>query len=195
MVAQVEYSVVGRSRGRVAPCAVCTVHVKTRSADFFVEPQNQGRRFMSGLASKILGQFLIGLDLKTDGDGLSVIWSQNHYDGFFGLTLKPVATVFFDLSSKSMATVSSGLTSKPDVTVSNGLPSKPTATVSTGLASKPVTTVSSGLALKPATTVSWLSLKTRWWRVFQFGPQNWQLRFSDLGLKITVTVSWFVPQN
>jgi hypothetical protein len=49
MVAQVEYSVAGRSRGRVAPCAVCTVHVETRSADFLVEPQNQGRRFVSGL--------------------------------------------------------------------------------------------------------------------------------------------------
>jgi hypothetical protein len=34
-----------------------------------------------------------------------------------------------------------------------------------------------------------------WWRVFQFRPQNWQLRFGDLGIKITVTVSWFVPQN
>jgi hypothetical protein len=28
-----------------------------------------------------------------------------------------------------------------------------------------------------------------------FGPQNRQLRFGDLGLKITATVSWFVPQN
>jgi hypothetical protein len=26
-------------------------------------------------------------------------------------------------------------------------------------------------------------------------PQNWQLRFGDLGLKITMAVSWFVPQN
>jgi hypothetical protein len=70
MVAQVRYSVDGRSRGRVAPCAVCTWHVETRSAGFLVEPQNQGRRFVSGLASKPLGHFLIGLDLKTDGDGL-----------------------------------------------------------------------------------------------------------------------------
>jgi hypothetical protein len=38
MVALVGYSVVGRSRGRVAPCAVCTVHVETRSAGFLVEP-------------------------------------------------------------------------------------------------------------------------------------------------------------
>jgi hypothetical protein len=70
MVAQVGYSVVGRSRGRVAPCVVYTVHVETTSAGFLVEPQNQGRRFVSGLASKPLGWFLIGLGLKTNGDGL-----------------------------------------------------------------------------------------------------------------------------
>jgi hypothetical protein len=70
MVAQVGYSMAGQSRGRVASCAVCTVHVETRSADFLVEPQNQGRRFVSDLASKPLGQFLIGLGLKTNGDGL-----------------------------------------------------------------------------------------------------------------------------
>jgi hypothetical protein len=50
MVAQVGYSVAGRSRGRVAPCAVCTPHVETRSASFLFEPQNQGRQFVSGLA-------------------------------------------------------------------------------------------------------------------------------------------------
>jgi hypothetical protein len=55
--AQVGYSVVGRSRGRVAPCAVCTWHVETRSASFLVEPQNQGRQFVSSLASKPLGRF------------------------------------------------------------------------------------------------------------------------------------------
>jgi hypothetical protein len=70
MVAQVGYSVAGRSRGRVALCAVCTVHVEARSVGFLVEPQNQGRRFVSGLASKQLEWFLINLGLKTDGDGL-----------------------------------------------------------------------------------------------------------------------------
>jgi hypothetical protein len=45
MVAQVRYSVAGRSTGRVTPCAVCTVHMEMRSAGFMVEPQNQGRRF------------------------------------------------------------------------------------------------------------------------------------------------------
>jgi hypothetical protein len=44
--------------------------VETRSVSFLVEPQNQVRWFVSGLTSKSLGQFLIGLGLKTDGDGL-----------------------------------------------------------------------------------------------------------------------------
>jgi hypothetical protein len=57
MVAQVRYSVVGRSRGQVAPCAVCIMHVETRSMGFLVETQNQGRRFVIGLASKPLGRF------------------------------------------------------------------------------------------------------------------------------------------
>jgi hypothetical protein len=43
MVAQVGYSVVGRSGGRVMPCAVCTMHMETRSSDFLVEPKNQYR--------------------------------------------------------------------------------------------------------------------------------------------------------
>jgi hypothetical protein len=40
MVAQVGYSVAERSGGRVTPCAVCTVHVETRSVSFLVKPQN-----------------------------------------------------------------------------------------------------------------------------------------------------------
>jgi hypothetical protein len=67
--------------------AVFTVHVETMSTGFLVEPQNQGRRFVSGLVSKLLG------------------------------------------------------------------------------------------------------------RVSQFGPQNWQPRFDDLGLKLTVMVSLFGSQN
>jgi hypothetical protein len=52
--------------------AVCglPVHMEMRSTGFLVEPQNQGRRFVSGLASKPLGWFLIDLGLKTDGNGL-----------------------------------------------------------------------------------------------------------------------------
>jgi hypothetical protein len=81
MVAQVRYSVAGQSRGRVTLCTVCTVHVETRSAGFLVEPQNQGRRFISGLASKPLGRF-------------------------FGLASKPVVTVSLNLASKPVAQVS-----------------------------------------------------------------------------------------
>jgi hypothetical protein len=60
MVAQVGYSIAGRSRGRVAPCAVCTWHVKTRSAGFLVEPQNQG------------GGGFPGLGLQTSSSGLVI---------------------------------------------------------------------------------------------------------------------------
>jgi hypothetical protein len=37
---------------------------------FLVEPQNQGRQFISGLITKPLGRFFINLCLKTDGEGL-----------------------------------------------------------------------------------------------------------------------------
>jgi hypothetical protein len=64
MVAQVGYSVVGRSGGPVMPCAVCTVHNEMMSASFLVVTQNQGRWFVSGLTSKPLGQFVSGLASK-----------------------------------------------------------------------------------------------------------------------------------
>jgi hypothetical protein len=38
-------------------CAVGTMHLEMRNACFLVEPQNQGRQFVSGLASKLLGRF------------------------------------------------------------------------------------------------------------------------------------------
>jgi hypothetical protein len=75
MVAQVGYSVAGRSRGRVAPCAVCTWHVETRSACFLVEPQNQG------------GGGFPGLGLKTDSSGL-MIWALKSPRRFLGLGIK-----------------------------------------------------------------------------------------------------------
>jgi uncharacterized membrane protein (GlpM family) len=53
-----------------ASYAVCIVHVEMRSVGFLVEPQNHGRRVVSGLASKPPGRILIGLGLKTNGDGL-----------------------------------------------------------------------------------------------------------------------------
>jgi hypothetical protein len=68
-------------------------------------------------------------------------------------------------------------------TVFSDLASKLVATVFSGLTSKPVAMVSSGLASKPVA------------RVFRFGPQNRQLRFGDLSIKITATVFWSGPQN
>jgi hypothetical protein len=64
-----------------------------------------------------------------------------------------------------------------------------------GLASKPVLTVSRDLASKPV--VGFLvEPQNQGGAGFPgLGPQNRLLRFGDLGLKITTTVSWFEPQN
>jgi hypothetical protein len=112
MVAQVGYSVAGRSRGRVAPCAVCTWHVETRSASFLVEPQNQGRRFVSGLASKPVATVSSGLALKpaatvSPGSALKSVVSflvepQNQGGGgFFSLCLKTGCSDLMIWDSKS----------------------------------------------------------------------------------------------
>jgi hypothetical protein len=77
---------------------------------------------------------------------------------------------------KTTRTVFASLASKPVATVSSGLASKPAATVLSSLASKLVVMISPGLASKPA--VGFLVE-----RVSQFGPQNQQLWFGDLGLK------------
>jgi hypothetical protein len=101
MVAQVGYSVAGGSRGLVAPCAVCTVHVETSSAGFLVEPQNQGRRFVSGLASKPLGWFL-RFGLKTGGDGFLVEAQNQGGGGFPGSGLKTGSYGLVICASKSL---------------------------------------------------------------------------------------------
>jgi hypothetical protein len=82
---------------------------------------------------------------------------------------------WFDLITTR--TVSPGLALKLVVTVSPGLASKPEATVFSGLASKSAAMFSPGLASKLVARVS------------QFGPQNLQLWFGDLDLKITAIVS------
>jgi hypothetical protein len=82
MVAQVGYSVAGRSRGRVEPCAVCTWRVETRSTNFLVEPQNQGRQFVIGLASNPLGRFLEVWPQNLLRWFL-LVWPQNQWRRFF----------------------------------------------------------------------------------------------------------------
>jgi hypothetical protein len=60
---QIRYSIVGRSRGRVTLCAICTVHKEMRSVSFLVESQNQGRRF-PGLSLKTASSTLVICALK-----------------------------------------------------------------------------------------------------------------------------------
>jgi hypothetical protein len=62
-------------------CAVCTVHEEMRSVGFLVEHQNQGRQFVSGLASKPLGRFVSGLASKPLGRFL-LVWPQNRWRRF-----------------------------------------------------------------------------------------------------------------
>jgi hypothetical protein len=75
------------SRGQVVPCAVCTVHVETRSVGFLVEPQNQGQWFVSGFPFKPLDGFL-RFGLKTSGDDFLVELENQGAGGFPGLGLK-----------------------------------------------------------------------------------------------------------
>jgi hypothetical protein len=103
MVAQVRYSMVRQLRGRVTLCAVCTVPKKARSVGFLVEPQNQGRWFVSALTSKPLRWFVSGFTSKPLRRFVS------------DLASKPMAMVFSNLASKSVATVSPNLASKPVV--------------------------------------------------------------------------------
>jgi hypothetical protein len=90
--------------------------------------------------------------------------------GFLGLASKPMATVYQWFSLKTTMTVCQWFDLKITRTVFFDLALKLMATVFLGLASKLVAQVS------------------------RFGPSNRQLRFGDLDLKITMTVSWFAPQ-
>jgi hypothetical protein len=136
------------------------------------------------------------LGFKIGGDGLSVVWPQNHWDcllrfgfkiggdGFSSIWVsKLMATVFEWFGLKTTQSVFTGLASKPVVTVFGGWAPKPAATVSDSLASKPAMTVSDGLASKPAATVS-PGLASKPVVVFLVEPQNQGGGgFPGLGLK------------
>jgi hypothetical protein len=47
--------------------------------------------------------------------------------------------------------------------------------------------------MRNASFLVWPQNQSR--RVSQFGPQNRQIWFGDLDIKITMTVSWFESQN
>jgi hypothetical protein len=89
MVTHVRYSVAGRSRGWVLLCAVYTVHVDKKRGFL---GQNQGRQFVSGLASKPLRRF-------------SPIWLKTGGDGFLRFDLKIDVSSFPVWSSKPTVTV------------------------------------------------------------------------------------------
>jgi hypothetical protein len=81
---------VRRSKGWVTLYAVCTMHKEKRSTIFLVEPQNKGRRFVSGFASKPLGRFVSGLVSKPLGRFVSGLSSKPLGLFVSGLTSKPV---------------------------------------------------------------------------------------------------------
>jgi hypothetical protein len=57
------------------------------------------------------------LSLKTNNDGLSVVWPQNYWDGFSGLASKPVATVSWLNLEIKVVEGFPGWASKPAATV------------------------------------------------------------------------------
>jgi hypothetical protein len=79
------------------------------------------------------------LSLKTNVNGLSVVWPQNHWDGFSS-----------DWASKPIETVCEWFGLKTTWMFFTGSASKPVAMVFSSLASKLVVTVSPDLASKPA---------------------------------------------
>jgi hypothetical protein len=71
----------------VTPCAVCIMHMETRSVDFLVEPQNQCRRvFQFGPQIRQL-QF-VDLGLKITATVLGLV-SKPSEPRFVGFVTKP----------------------------------------------------------------------------------------------------------
>jgi hypothetical protein len=75
------------------------------------------------------------------------------------------------------------------------LTSKSVATIFAGLASKSVATVSSGLALKPVVGFLLEPQNQGGGGFFGLDLKTGSYGFGDLGLKITVTISWFGPKK
>jgi hypothetical protein len=74
-------------------CAVCTVQMKMRSPGFLVEPQNQGRRFISDLTSKSLGRILSGWQKSTPTISPDLA-SKSVASGFLIWVLKSAASIW-----------------------------------------------------------------------------------------------------
>jgi hypothetical protein len=193
MVAQVGYSVVGRSRGRVAPCAVCTWHVETRSVGFLVEPQNQGR--------------VAAPDLPRAGQRElepQVTWRHRSCSGLgSGSWRRRTRGGTGALLGWAAVAGAAGHVAAPELTRDGQRELEPQDRWWPWSCSGGYRQVFANwwrwfLPVCPQNR--WLDFlvepqKPRWWRVSRFGPQNQQLWFGDLGLKIIATVSWFGPQN
>jgi hypothetical protein len=101
----------------------------------------------------------------------SPVWPQNHSDGFCRFGIKTGGDSFYRFGIKTCC----------DSFLQFGLK-----TGGDGF---------SWFGLKTGGGFLGWASKPRWWRVSQFGSQNRQLWFGDLGLKITTTVLCFGPQN
>jgi hypothetical protein len=111
-------------------------------------------RVRSAPCTRRRGARVSWLSLKTKVDGLSVIWPQNHWDGFSSVWASElVATVCEWFGLKTTRTVFTGLASKPVATVCEWFGLKTTQMVFAGLTSKPVATVFTSLASKPVVSV------------------------------------------
>jgi hypothetical protein len=69
----------------VAPCAVCIVHVETRSAGFLFEPPNHGGGGFPGLGLKI-DSYVGDLGIKITA---TVSWFEPQNQVGFGLSVAP----------------------------------------------------------------------------------------------------------
>jgi hypothetical protein len=94
MVAQVGYSVAGQSGSQVALCEVCTMHIKTRSASFLVEPQNLGRRFCQWFGLKTIETVSPGLASKLVATVSPSLASKSMVEDFLVWVSKPAAMVW-----------------------------------------------------------------------------------------------------
>jgi hypothetical protein len=140
------------------------------------------------------GVWISRFSLKIKVDDLSVVWPQKHWDDFLRFDLNTSGDDFFGLASKLMV----GFLVEPPnqcLRFISDLVSNPLGRFVSDLTSKslgrflPVWPQNRWRGFLPVWPQKW------WWRVFRLGPQNRQLRFGDLSLKITMTIFWFGPQN
>jgi hypothetical protein len=154
-------------------CVICTMHLGTRTVGFLVEPQNQDRRFVSGLASKPLGRFVSGLASKPLGrfvsglaskplgrvvSGLvsiplrwfSPVWPPNRCCQFCGPNRETLHHIGFEPEQRNPTPF---FEAKPGETDTTGFESKPEKIVATSFEAKPEKSITTGFEVKPKKTI------------------------------------------